>query len=64
MIWFGLFVALCAGFLALRATRPGGFGVSGQRVNPITILLALGIILIAFGLFAATQLGIIADHAP
>ena len=66
MIWFLVFVAICAGF-ALRAIvrgfRGGGFYVWGQRQSNVAVGLAWAVILIAFGLFAATQLGFIPDHA-
>jgi hypothetical protein len=65
--WFLVFLALCfvpVAWSTIRAFRGDGFYVLGQRQSGLTILLAWIIILIAFGLFAAIQLGFIPNHAP
>ena len=67
MIWFALFVVFCACFVAFRAIRGfsgDGFYVAGQEVTPAMAGMMLVIFLVAFGLFAAIQLGFIPNHAP
>lgn len=50
-------------FRGLNALRSGGVTVA-TRANRMTVVFAAIVIIIAFGLFAATQLGFIPDHAP
>lgn len=64
-IWFIAFLAVCACFAfvgAIRSIRAGMY-IGGEKVSPLTIILAMIGVLIAFGFFAATQLGFIRDHA-
>jgi hypothetical protein len=66
-IWFLVFLAFCACFAliaALRGLRGNGIYIGGERVSPLSIVLSAIIILMAFGIFAAVQLGFIPDHAP
>ena len=66
-IWFLVFIAVCACFAlsaAVRGIWGSGIYVAGQRMSRFTVLLAMVIILIAWGLFAAIQLGFISNHAP
>lgn len=66
-IWFLIVIALCMPFAILAMVRSfssEGMYIAGERVSRPTILLAATIIMIAFGLLAATQLGFIPNHAP
>ena len=65
--WFLIFFAFCAGWIAntsLRIFRGEEVYIAGQRASRPITAAAVAIILVAVGLFAATQLGFIADHAP
>jgi hypothetical protein len=65
--WFLIFLAFCAGWIAntaFRIFRGDEVSIAGQRASQPITAAAVAIILIAVGLFAATQLGFIADHAP
>jgi amino acid transporter len=62
---------LWAGIIALSTVAAFSIvnGVGAMRTGQVqfrrpTVVLALIIIAIAWGLFAATQLGFIPDHAP
>lgn len=65
LLWsFFIVIAGLAIFNGLRALRRYGVrGVWGEASRP-TIIAAVIIILVAWGLFAATQLGFIPNHAP
>lgn len=66
-VWFWIISAVC-GFVGLRSAwrrwENGGTHSGGTEASRLTIVLAAGIILGAFGLMAAIQLGFIPDHAP
>jgi len=66
-MWFLVLLAVCASFAvgtAIRGLRGEGLTVAGQTISPATVVLAATIILLAFGLTAAMQLGFIGDHYP
>jgi len=66
-VWFLIALAVCGCFAlatALRAFRSDGFYIAGERVGRGTVILASIVILIAFAIFAAVQLGFVKDHAP
>ena len=66
-IWFWVLIVFC-GFVGLRSawrrTESGDTRLGGAKASRTTIVLAVGIILVAFGLMAAIQFGFIPDHAP
>jgi len=66
-VWFLVFLAICACFAigtAIRGLKGDGIYIGREKVSRLTIVLAMIGILVAFGFFAATQLGFIPDHAP
>ena len=65
-IWFIIIVAVCAVFGVRAAIRgyKGDWVIAGQSISRPTIVLASLIILVAWALLAAIQLGLIPDHAP
>ena len=67
MIWFLLLVAVGWFFAfraALRVFRGEEVYIGGKRPKPILVAVILVLFLIVIGIFAATQLGFIPDHAP
>jgi hypothetical protein len=64
VVW-SLLVALAAFgvFRGISAVRTRGMTVV-TRANRVTVVFAAIVIIIAWGLFAATQLGFIPNHAP
>ena len=66
-VWLWVLTALC-GFVGLRSAwrrkESGDTPFGGAKANRLTIVLAVGIILVALGLMAAIQLGFVPDHAP
>ena len=61
--WLFAFVAICmciAAFNTYRRLKSG----KPFTVNPVTMVAALIIIVAAFGIMVAIQLGFIPDHAP
>jgi hypothetical protein len=61
--WFFAFVAIClciAVFNTYRRLKSG----KPFTVSPVTMVAALVIIVVAFGIMLAIQLGFIPDHAP
>lgn len=65
ILWVVLIVLAALGiFRGVLAVRNGGTTGIWGRINRPTIMVAAIIIAIAWGLFAATQLGFIPDHAP
>jgi hypothetical protein len=64
---FLIFFAFCAGWAAnsaFRILRGDEVSIAGRKASRSVTAAALVIILVAVGLFAATQLGFITDHAP
>jgi hypothetical protein len=67
LIWFIVFLTVCGCFAvgaAIRGFKSDGLYIRGERIRPLTIILAIIGIMIAFGFLLASQFGLIADHAP
>jgi hypothetical protein len=65
--WFLIWLAFCGGWAAntaLRIFRGHEVYLAGQKASRAVTGVAVAIIVVAFGLMAATQLGFIPDHAP
>ena len=63
-IWFLLLTGFCGAIGIWRAVKNGGFFVGGAKINTPTVVVAISIIAVAFGVIIAIQLGFIQDHAP
>ena len=55
---------IIACYLAWRGIKNHGFYVAGEKVSTGVVVAAGLVIVVAWSLFAAMQLGFIPDHAP
>ena len=65
--WFVVFFAFSLGWASntgLRILRGNEVYIAGQKASRTVTAAAFVIILVAVGLMAAIQLGLIPDHAP
>jgi hypothetical protein len=65
--WFLIVLAFCAGWVAntsIRIFTGQEVFIGGQKAKRPATAVALAIILVAFALIAAINLGFIQDHAP
>jgi len=66
-IWFAIFVAFCAGWIAntgLRVLRGEQLHIAGQEVSKMFVLYFFALALVVIGIIAAINLGLIQDHYP
>lgn len=65
--WFFIWLAFCAGWTAntaIRVLKGHDVYIAGQKASRTVTGGAIAIIVVAFGIMVAMQLGLVPDHAP
>jgi hypothetical protein len=62
-IWFLALNAICICFVIWRGIKNDGFYFAGEKVDKHVVVIAIAIIVAAFGLMLAMELGFISDFA-